>query len=259
MSENLPYTGTMARQYDPDRFFLTLLQPATVRPALWALLAFNYEVAKTREVVSEPTLGFMRLQWWREAVERICNGAAAPAHEVLQPLAEAIRAHELPFSLFDQLITAREFDLEKDTPDDLSALMQYVADTVTPLTLLMLQVCGQDAAGAREISTAYGLAGVIRAIPHQARQGRCLVPPCLVQGDELFVNREKSREALLTLHNAAAQSLVDAGLFKAKLLKHLAQATDLYLRHIDRLDYDVRDARLSALPPFYHLRLWWAR
>ena len=71
MAEKLPYTGTLAQQHDPDRFFLTLLQPAPVRPALWALLAFNYEVAKTREVVSDPTLGFMRLQWWREALEKI--------------------------------------------------------------------------------------------------------------------------------------------------------------------------------------------
>lgn len=259
MSENLPYTGTLARQYDPDRFFLSLLQPASVRPALWALIAFNYEIAKTREVVSEPTLGFIRLQWWREAIEKVCNGADAPAHEVLQPLAAAIRAHDLPFALFDQMITAREFDLEKGTPDSLAELVKYVSENATPLTLLMLKICGQDEAGAQGIATAYGLTGIMRAIPHQARLGHCMVPPTLASTHELFAHRDKSREALVTLHNLAMQSLVDAGSFKAKLLKHMAHATHLYLRHISRLDYDLLDARYALAPHFYHLRMWWAR
>ncbi|HEY0901471.1 MAG TPA: squalene/phytoene synthase family protein, partial [Micavibrio sp.] len=245
MSEKLPYTGTLARQYDPDRFFLTLLQPAALRPALWALIAFHYEVAKTREVVSEPTLGFMRLQWWRENIEKICNGAAAPAHEVLQPLAAAIGAYQLPFALFDRLITAREFDLEQGTPESLPELVKYLSDTVTPLTELMLKVCGQDATGAGEISIAYGLAGVMRAIPFHARQGRCMVPPTLADIDMLFSNDEKRRAALVILHNMAAQSLVDAGLFHAPLLKHMAKAADLYLSHMNKLDYDVRDARFD--------------
>lgn len=257
MNENLPYTGTLARQYDPDRFFLTLLQPAPLRPALWALIALHYEVAKTREVVSEPTLGFMRLQWWREAIEKICAGAEPPAHEVLQPLAAAIRAYELPFALFDQMITAREFDLEKGTPESLAELVKYVSDCAAPLTLLMLKVCRQDEAGAREISVAYGLVGIMRALPFQARQGRCMVPPTLASLDELFSEREKSREALVTMHNMAAQSLVDAGLFNSKLLQSMAHAAALYMQHMDRLDYDVRDARFSDAPHFYHLRLWW--
>ncbi len=259
MAEKLPYTGTLAQQHDPDRFFLTLLQPAAVRPALWALLAFNYEVAKTREVVSDPTLGFMRLQWWREALERIYAGNPPPAHEVLEPLSAAIRAHDLPFDLFDRLITGREFDLEKGTPDSMDELKQYIAGTVTPLTLLMLKVCGQPEDGAPEISEAYGIVGIMRAIPYQAQQGRCFVPPHLATMDQLFRDGDKSREVLVTLHNEAAQALVDAGSFKARLLKHMGNAVSMFLRAMDKLDYDVRDQRFGTLPPFFHLRMWLAR
>ncbi len=259
MAEKLPYTGTLAQQHDPDRFFLTLLQPAAVRPALWALLAFNYEVAKTREVVSDPTLGFMRLQWWREALENIYAGNPPPAHEVLEPLDAAIRAHDLPFDLFDRLITGREFDLEKVTPDSIDELKQYISGTVTPLTLLMLKVCGQSDAGAAQISAAYGIVGLMRAIPYQAQQGRCFVLPSLATMDQLFRDADKSREALVALHNEAAQSLVDAGAFRAPLLKQMGHAAHLCLRAMDRLDYDVRDQRFGALPPFFHLRLWLRR
>lgn len=259
MAEKLPYTGTLAQQHDPDRFFLTLLQPVAARPALWALLAFNYEVAKTREVVSDPTLGFMRLQWWRAALEKIYAGHPPPAHEVLEPLAASIRTHDLPFALFDRLITGRDFDLEKATPDNVEELKQYIAATVTPLTLLMLKVCGQPEDGAAQISQAYGIAGVMRAIPHQARQGRCFVPSALATMDQLFRDTDRRREALVTLHNEAAQALVDAGPFTSHLLKQMSHAAHMYLRVMDKRDYDVRDQGFGLSPPFFHLRLWWGR
>lgn len=259
MAEKLPYTGTLARQYDPDRFFLTLLQPAALRPALWALLAFNYEVAKTHEVVSDQTLGLMRLQWWREALEKNYAGATAPAHEILTPLAAAIRAHDLSFALFDCLIAGREFDLETETPDSIHELKQYIASTVTPLTLLMLKIGAQPEDGAAHISEAYGLAGIMRAIPYQAQQGRCFVPSHLASMDQLFRDAEKSREVLVALHNEAAQALVDAGAFRSSLLKHMGHAADMHLCMMDRLRHNVRDQRFGMLPPFYHLRLWLAR
>lgn len=259
MAGNLPYTGTLLRQHDPDRFFLTLLQPAAARPALWSLLAFHHEIAKTRAVVSEPTLGFMRLQWWREALEKIYAGDSVPAHEILAPLAQAIHAYDLPFMLFDHMITGRAFDLEKGTPDTPEELRQYVNGTLTPLTLLMLKVCAQPEEGAALISTAYGIAGIMRAIPYEARQGRCFVPASLATMDQLFRDRDKCYEAMRVLHSEAAQALADAGVFKAGLLKQMGHATHLYLRHMERLGYDVRDQRFSTQPPFFHLRMLWSR
>lgn len=256
MVQNLSYTGTLARQYDPDRFFLTLLEPVAVRPALWALLAFNYEIAKTREVVSEPTLGFMRLQWWRDALEKIYAGNPPPKHEVLEPLAEAIHQYSLPFDLFDRLITGREFDLEGGAPETIEALKDYLSGTVTPLTLLMLRVCQQAEAGADSISQAYGIAGVMRAIPFQAQQGRCFVPQHLATADQLFRDQGRRQEAMIVLHNEAGQALVDAGSFTSKMLMHMGNATNLYLRHMERLEYNLLDGRFSEAPPFFHLRMW---
>src|SRR3546814_19441352 len=63
------------------------------REHLFALYAFNHEVAKTAEVVSEPMIGRIRLQWWRECLDGIYDGAARQ-HEVVQPLAEPISSEE---------------------------------------------------------------------------------------------------------------------------------------------------------------------
>ena len=60
------------------------------RDALLTLYAFNHELARAREVVSEPPLALIRLQWWREVVE-----GARRRHEVAEPLPAAIEAGAL--------------------------------------------------------------------------------------------------------------------------------------------------------------------
>ena len=66
--------AALVRRHDPDRFLTALFAPPERRDALLTLYAFNHELARAREVVSEPPLALIRLQWWREVVE----GAAPP-------------------------------------------------------------------------------------------------------------------------------------------------------------------------------------
>ncbi len=72
----------LLRRYDYDRFLTGLFAPAGRREALYAVYAFNLEIARTREAVSEPMLGQIRLQWWREAIEEIYAGRVR-RHEVV--------------------------------------------------------------------------------------------------------------------------------------------------------------------------------
>ena len=60
-------TGKIVCGHDPDRYLCDLFAKPKAREGLFALHAFNHEVAKIRELVSEPMLGHIRLQWWREA------------------------------------------------------------------------------------------------------------------------------------------------------------------------------------------------
>lgn len=50
------------RRFDPDRYFSALFAPADKRPLLFALYAFNHELARVGEVVREPMMGEIRLQ-----------------------------------------------------------------------------------------------------------------------------------------------------------------------------------------------------
>lgn len=172
--------GALVRRHDPARYQTALFAPADRREALFALYAFNWEIARVRESVSEPMLGQIRLQWWREALAAAYAGELPRRHEVAVPLAAVIADHGLSRVHFDRLIDARERDLAVWQPDDLAALEAFAEDTSATLVYLALQVLGAcDAASmaaGREIGIAYALIGLLRMVPSHAAAGRCYIP-----------------------------------------------------------------------------------
>src|SRR6185437_6571638 len=70
--------GASVRAADPDRYFSALFAPAGMRPLLFALYAFNAEVARVAETVREPMLSAIRLEWWRETVEGAAQSRRGP-------------------------------------------------------------------------------------------------------------------------------------------------------------------------------------
>ena len=62
------------RTHDHDRFLTLFFAPSSKRPALIALYAFNLEIARIAETVTEPMMGHIRLQWWRETLQGLPQG-----------------------------------------------------------------------------------------------------------------------------------------------------------------------------------------
>src|SRR5260221_1661907 len=170
----------MVRRHDHDRFQTGLFAPARKRNALFALYAFNYEIARVRETVTEPMLGQIRLQWWREVVETAYAGTAPRQHVVAIALTEAIREFALTRSELDRLIDSRERDLDPAPPPTLAALEDYAEGSSAPLAILALEVLGERGAPARAVARGvgigYALAGLLRAIPFHAAAGRYYIP-----------------------------------------------------------------------------------
>jgi phytoene synthase len=140
----LSYCAEQVRRQDHDRYVTVLFAPADRREDLLALYAFNLEIAKTAEVVSEDLLGRMRLQWWRECLDEVYAGRPR-RHAVVEPLAAAVRRHVLDRPCFERLIDAREDDLSAEPPADLAALESYAEGTSASLVHLGLQILGVPA------------------------------------------------------------------------------------------------------------------
>ncbi|UFN50361.1 squalene/phytoene synthase family protein [Roseomonas sp. OT10] len=108
--------GTLARRGDPDRFLCALFAPPDRRESLFALIAFDRELARARAVASQPTIALIRLQWWRDAVEAAAAGRPARRHEVAEPLHAAITAGQLDPADLGAMIDAREAEVEEESP-----------------------------------------------------------------------------------------------------------------------------------------------
>jgi NADH dehydrogenase [ubiquinone] 1 alpha subcomplex assembly factor 6 len=225
----------LVRRHDRDRFLTVLFAPGECRDSLFALYAFNHEVAKTREVVSEAALGRIRLQWWRESIAGIYAGESPRRHEVVEPLAAAVRRHALPRESFERLIDARESDLENGPPDSLAALERYLDATSGSLVLLALRVLGsageEAAAAAHAVGIAYGLAGLIRAVPFHARAKRLYLPRDLSAAVDLRPERD-----LFELRSSPA------------LRRVVAQLADFATAHLAAAERAAAALPLTALP-----------
>ena len=89
------YCLEQVRRFDRDRYLAALFARSGPRADLLALYAFNLELAKIRELVREPMMGLIRLQWWRDCIAEIYAGNVR-RHQVAQPLAAAVARHGLP-------------------------------------------------------------------------------------------------------------------------------------------------------------------
>jgi len=159
------------RRADPDRFFCTLFAPAEKRDFLILLYAFNHELARAREVASEPILALIRLNWWREVVD----GTAKP-HEIATPLTKALDAGVFAREDLLGLVTARELEAEPEIADA-EAFFGYARGTAGRLARIAGKLLGVDSEAIEDLGTAYGISGILRAAPLlMARQGRSLLP-----------------------------------------------------------------------------------
>lgn len=155
----------LVRAADKDRFLSALFAPADRRGPLFALYAFNVEVARVAAIVHEPMAGEIRLQWWRDVLNGERDGEAA-ASPVAAALRDTIAKFSLPITPLLNLLEARAFDLYDDPTPSLDALEAYVEATSSTLVALAATVlAGNHPAvtpAARPAGLAYGMAGLLR-------------------------------------------------------------------------------------------------
>ena len=167
------------RRVDEDRWLASRFAWAGVRARLIALYALNHEIARTADVVREPAIGDIRLQWLRDALKDVFAGGTPRGHPVLAAFAAAHA--ETPFDqmLFVGLIEARGRDLDSAPFENWAALERYVDATAGIVLRLALVACGETAAH-DEVATAagraWGYCTLMRPAPRLAARGRAVLP-----------------------------------------------------------------------------------
>jgi NADH dehydrogenase [ubiquinone] 1 alpha subcomplex assembly factor 6 len=269
---DLRSVAAIVRRHDRDRYQTVLFAPVERRGALFALYAFNYEVARVRETVTQPMLGQIRLQWWREVIEAAYSGKPARRHEIVTPLVATIAAFRLSRAPFDRIIDTRERDLADTPPADLAALIDYAEGTSSELLYLALETLGAAdpvaIEAAREVGIAYALAGLLRAMPFHAASGRSYIPHAVAARaglDPTAYARRRDTPALRNVtaelaqtaaaHLAAARRI--AGQTPRRALAALLPAViaDRFLVRLKRAGFNPFVPELTAPDPLQSWRL----
>jgi phytoene synthase len=263
----------LVRDGDPDRFFASLYAPADKRSHLFALYAFSLEMARVREAVSEPMLGDIRLQWWRDTLQGEARGDVR-ANPVAAALDDTIVRFRLPRAALVDLIDARVFDLYDDPMPTMADLEGYCGETSSVLIRLAGLVLaggadpgGADAAG--HAGVAYGLTGLLRSFPWHARRGQMYIPGDVLARhgltrDDIVSGRGGPGlvAALGEMREAARDHLERARKLRATVPPALAPAFLLvalvpaYLRQMERRGYDPFRTVLD-LPRWRKLWILW--
>ena len=169
----------LLRQHDRDRFLASLLFPAEYREDVAILYAFNAEISRIRDVVSEAIPGEIRLQWWRDAIKE--KSADARANPLAALLLDVIEKHDLSGETFDKILLARAFDLYHDPMPSMADFETYAGETTSLLFQLSARIASSeqqsalaDAAG--HAGVAYALMVTLRNIGADARRGQVFLP-----------------------------------------------------------------------------------
>lgn len=220
MSEFNPVESHV-READFGRWAATLFAPADTRPHLLALYAFDIEVERVRDLVSEPMPGELRLQWWRDALENP-ERADVVSHPTAAALHDAIAFGRLPVEALVGIVDARVDDLYDDpvaTMDELEARLGATHAAILRLATLIVAE-GRDPGGAEACGfagVARGIARTIGTLPKLARRGQALIPADMMAKtgatrDDLFSGRptEGVREAVRQLADHGLRRLGEA-------------------------------------------------
>ena len=121
-ADDYRHCETLVRDADKDRFLSALFAPAARRDALFALYAFNVEIARIPQMAREPFAAAIRLQWWRDALNGERPGEAA-AHPVAAALNDALAAAQVsPAPLIEYLDVQRAIVFGEDATDSDAAI-----------------------------------------------------------------------------------------------------------------------------------------
>ncbi len=183
---------TAARAFERDRYLSALLAPADVRDDLLALAAFAGEIARIPGDVSQPMIGEIRLQWWRDALGSAAGaGGGATGNPIADALGVAMLRHAVPLELVHGVLDAQSQRLD-DRPfgelDELGAHLAAYDGGLFEIAWRILGGQGTRPAVLEEAGIVYGLARCLIEAPAELAQGRVVLPRRLLAKHGLAVD-----------------------------------------------------------------------
>ncbi|CAB1445916.1 unnamed protein product [Pleuronectes platessa] len=269
---NQEFCLQLVRSRDYDGFVSSLLLPEDARRSSLALRAFNVELAQVKDSVSQKTIGLMRMQFWKTAIEEIYRDEP-PNQPVTAELWRAARKHSLTKRWLLRIITDREKDLDDRAYRNLQELETYSENTQSSLIYLLLECLGfknvhADHA-ASHIGKAQGIVTCLRATPYHSSRRKVYLPMdvCMLHGasQEDFIRGSREQNVRDVVYDIASQAHVH--LQHARSFSHNVPAAataaflqtvglEDFLQRVRRADFDIFHPSLRNRNPLLPVQLY---
>ncbi|MGJ5180509.1 phytoene/squalene synthase family protein [Bradyrhizobium oligotrophicum] len=250
------FCASLVREHDFDRYAATLFVAPDIRRALLSLYAYNVEVSRIRDLVSQPLPGEVRLQWWHDALTGHEHGGVE-GNPVAAELLLTVQRFALPVERLTRLIDEHQFDLYNDPMPTMAALDGYLGDTRGALFALAMQIVAPPFAEsdhlAHHAGIALGILQVIASLPRDSAHRQLYVPLDLlvrhgVSQKEMFAGKAMPAiQAMLTDLRGEARQHLDHTLMLAGETPPAVRPVLLPLALVRR---DLAQAERRAGDPF---------
>lgn len=151
---------------DPDRVRAAKLAEPEIRAQLLVLYAFHMELAKVPDHVSEPLIGQIRYQWWRDCLDEIYGDRPVRNHEISLPLRDMVGQTRISRFMLERIIDGRERDLDPRPFTSIREATDYADATSGALMRAAMSVLGSDRG--HYAGRAWGLTGLARSYRYYA-------------------------------------------------------------------------------------------
>jgi phytoene synthase len=178
---NIEAVRSSARLNAPDRYYAALFAPAPVRGDLIALAAFDGEIARIAQLVSDVALGEIRIAWWRDALLGSDRTSDLTGNPVLDQFADVVQRHGLSSAALEAYFDAHMDALFADPPaDDIALNERFRAIDGTPLAFALQILHGPLDADANDLigaaGRASGLTRMALTLPYALAAHRAPLP-----------------------------------------------------------------------------------
>ncbi|XP_075220235.1 NADH dehydrogenase (ubiquinone) complex I, assembly factor 6 homolog sicily isoform X2 [Lycorma delicatula] len=255
------YCVDLVRKFDYENFLCTLLLTSESRSLAFAVRAFNVEVAKVQDQVSQEQIAQMRLKFWLETVENLFKD-------------QNIKDKKLSKNHLKSLVQSRMTPVSSSTFKNLEDMEKYAENSVSPVYYLILQGSGYGSVhtdhAASHLGKSQGLVNILRSIPYNLGRRTVTLPQDLLLKHNLpqekilrGKNDSNLKEVIFEIASRAKQHLEKARSLKKSCPKEAstlflpAVCINAYLERLRKIDFDIFNEKLRKRNNVLHIQLYW--
>ncbi len=172
------YCQQKAARSGSSFYYSFMFLSPTQRQAMVALYAYCREVDDVVDECDDANLARVKLQWWRDELNRLFEGA--PQHPVTKALVEPIDRYNLPLEHFLEILDGMAMDLDFADYPTFKELSLYCHRVASMVGIMSVEIFGYENRStlkyAHDLGMAFQLTNILRDVREDATLGRIYIP-----------------------------------------------------------------------------------